>query len=167
MSNQSAARDSIEKFKKELADAKAAGIECGCGCGGIIDFKNEYRHSEKSVCYPCEKCGLLHDFRGHLIFFKSYTKGYDKGSRVEYETATFPKDNPKEISKDVNPKASPCHDSPVCPGVVDTTKLKLLAFTEYGVCNKCNLLHTKTGTLTLFFKYVRGYLRNGKVVFQE
>lgn len=156
------ARNSIEKFRKKIEDAKAKGIGCGCNCGGLVDFEKPINHLE-SVYYSCDKCGLIHDSHGHAVFFTAYSRGYYKDGKTAYEPGAFP-DDTQETGKDVDPKVAPCQDN-ACAGIVDTTEEILVAFDTFGICKKCSLLHTKTGGRQLFTYAVRGYFRNGKIVF--
>ena len=168
MSNESAAHASIEKFKKELADAKAAGIKCGCNCGGFIDFEEKVNHLEH-VFHPCKKCGLLHDKYGHVVFFKTFNVGYHKDSLINYKQCDPDKffdysDEKKPANHD--PQDTPCQDIN-CTGRIDTTLEFHYGLKIYSLCKKCSLLHTKNGSRQIFSHPFRGYFVNGKIVFNE
>ncbi|MFZ2154239.1 MAG: hypothetical protein WAV16_03345 [Candidatus Moraniibacteriota bacterium] len=163
MSSQDIAQASINSFKKKLEDAKAAGIQCGCNCGGSVDFKKELIHWGKT-CHPCEKCGLLHNDFGRVISFANCCKGYSRNNHVEYEVGLFNNNIIKGSGENIDPKAFPCQDD-TCTGSVDTTWEFHYDFKIYSICKKCGLIHTKTGDRHLFSCLTRGYFRSGKIFF--
>lgn len=169
MLNESATPSYHDKFMKKLEEDKKAGINCGCGnCDGFIDFEKAIDHLG-SVFHPCKKCGLIHNYYGHVVFFKAFSIGYSKDLRVEYEPCELSElsnNDTKKPLENPNPTVLPCQGKD-CAGSVDITQEFQHGFEMYSLCKKCGLIHTKNGGRQLFHYPVRGYFRNEKIVFQK
>lgn len=157
----------VEKMGQKFENAKKEGIQCGCKCGGWVDFEKPIPYAG-GIFYPCKKCGLLHNsHNGSVAFFTRYSRGYHyKDVRVEYEPVAFSDEVVVKTEGNINPKAVPCKDNS-CTGVVDTTSKILIAFTEFTVCKKCSLIHTVNGDRQLFTYSANGYSKGNEIVFKN